>query len=540
MGRTSETRERGSSRHEVDETLAAARLVVALAYAYLVVRNASTLRAADAALVAYVVYAAGVCLALRWRLTIGRATQVALHAADLAVPIGLTVALAEPIVVPGVLYLVPLVGAALRWGAGAALASMSLAIAFVLLPAGHPRFSEPGPDTVAAELIVGGSILTFVGLLGQRRRHETRAIGDLRDRCGTARSFRGSLLLLLEGLTTVCDAKVARVVAVDTRDGRTFAWDYTRGAAPDRALRCTELVGAPRALALAGEATAQRLTAGFHAGEWSGRVELLEPRSRHVSLRPGPFLGRAVRELTPTLYDRYLASHRRSRATEEARTRLARALHDGPIQSLIGAEMHIAALCRQVDPDRTAKHAGVELRRAQDILRQEILALRELMMHLKPLDVTPEELPEYLSQIVRRFSRDTGIRGEFIADGSRLDPARQHCAELARIVQEALSNVRKHSGATHVRVSLRSSDDGLGLIVHDNGRGFAFDGIVAVTPSSTAQSLPVNMPAAIMDSVRALGGRLVIDSNRGRGARLEIVVPSIGSRVTPVSHQVAS
>jgi two-component system nitrate/nitrite sensor histidine kinase NarX len=242
--------------------------------------------------------------------------------------------------------------------------------------------------------------------------------------------------------------------------------------------------------------------------------------------------------LAPALHNIYLVSYRRSHTVRQERARLARQLHDGPIQSLIGAEMQVDALCRRADADSRVRLPAIELRNVQAILRQEVLGLRELMVRMKPLDVTPEELPAYLSQVVNRFSRDSGIRGSFVAEGPPAGPARQHCVELARLVQEALSNVRKHSGATRVSVSLRTRDDGVSLVVEDNGRGFAFEGSMTITKDSPTSSAP----EVLRESVESLGGQLVIDSKPGRGARLEITIrtASAPGATTPITERAAS
>jgi signal transduction histidine kinase len=172
---------------------------------------------------------------------------------------------------------------------------------------------------------------------------------------------------------------------------------------------------------------------------------------------------------------------------------------------------------------------GAQLAQAQAILRQEIVTLRELMVRMKPLDLPSDELPAYLAQTVRRFMLDSGIRAEFISDQRPWHSLlRHHAAGLARIVQEALINVRKHSGASRVTVTLRSEGDDVLLTIEDNGRGF--------DPQQLQWA-----PETIRDVVKDLQGRLAIDSIAGRGARVHIVLPAAlaGASRTGV-HQVAS
>jgi len=174
-----------------------------------------------------------------------------------------------------------------------------------------------------------------------------------------------------------------------------------------------------------------------------------------------------------------------------------------------------------------ANAAGFEstINQAQRILRQEIVGLRELMVRMKPLDLPDGSLPLYLARAVHRFSQESGIRADFAAeDRSGVALPRPHAVALARIVHEALANVRKHSGASRVAVSLHKDADATRLIIQDNGCGF--------------DPQPYAMPELIGDTVRDLGGQLLIDSSPGRGARLDITVPTGGS--SAALRQVAS
>ena len=92
------------------------------------------------------------------------------------------------------------------------------------------------------------------------------------------------------------------------------------------------------------------------------------------------------------------------------------------------------------------------------------------------------------------------------------------CRELARIVQESLVNVRKHSGARHVLVRLAQRAGNLQLTVEDDGKGFSFSGRLSGTELETSGK----GPAVIRDRVRLLAGELAIESTPGHGARLEV------------------
>jgi hypothetical protein len=162
----------------------------------------------------------------------------------------------------------------------------------------------------------------------------------------------------------------------------------------------------------------------------------------------------------------------RERAGALERARFARELHDGAIQSLIAVEMQLDVLRRQSGTQAPVVNA--ELGRIQKLLREEVLKLRELMQAMKSFEVDADRLLGFISDTVERFRRETGIAAEFVSELERVDLAQKGCRELARIVQESLVNVRKHSGAHHVLVRLAQRAGNLQLTVEDDGKGFSF------------------------------------------------------------------
>jgi signal transduction histidine kinase len=150
-----------------------------------------------------------------------------------------------------------------------------------------------------------------------------------------------------------------------------------------------------------------------------------------------------------------------------------------------------------------------------------VLELRETMQRLKPLEVDPRRLVGFLDDAIARFARDTGIRAVFDCSIADVDLAPRVCQELARIVQEALHNVRKHSGASNVVVRFGRAPEGWRLVVEDDGRGFPFEGTLTQAELDGRRAGPF----VIKERVRSLGGSLAITSSAGGGARLEVLLP---------------
>ena len=187
------------------------------------------------------------------------------------------------------------------------------------------------------------------------------------------------------------------------------------------------------------------------------------------------FLQELVRQVGPAVYNVYLLRRLRRRAGALERARFARELHDGAVQSLIAVEMQVDVLRRQsvTRPEQIPEELG----RIQGLLREEVLKLRELMQQMKSLDVDSKRLLGCWRDTVERFQRETGIAARFISDLEELDMPQPVCRELARIVQEGLVNVRKHSQAPHKYWCGWAPDDGKWkMVIEDDGAGFPFSG----------------------------------------------------------------
>jgi signal transduction histidine kinase len=253
------------------------------------------------------------------------------------------------------------------------------------------------------------------------------------------------------------------------------------------------------------------------ANEWQGRVILYnigEGRTIEANLSFAEVL---VDHIAPALSNVFLLRRLRERAETAERARVARELHDGAIQALIGVEMEVEALRRRESHQMSAFVA--DLTHIQELLRKEIVALRELMQALRPIDLdSADHLPDIVASLVTRFLRDTGISAAFVSDAKNVMVPRRAALEVVRIVQEALVNVRKHSGARHVTVRLTEQDRRFTVAVEDDGRGFGFDG------NFTSASVEVQRmgPAMILERARNLGGDVMITSTPGVGSQVEV------------------
>jgi signal transduction histidine kinase len=254
--------------------------------------------------------------------------------------------------------------------------------------------------------------------------------------------------------------------------------------------------------------------------EWNGRFVLVNGRLGRNRERELRFLQNVLRQLAPVLYSIYLFRRLRSRAGTMERARVARELHDTAIQSLISIEMQVDVLRRSAN----GHPQTAELERIQALLREEVLNMRELMHSMRPMEISPHQFLDFTAQLVERFRSDTGVEAQFVSELEEVTLPASACRELARVVQEGLVNVRKHSGAKSVYIRFGAQNGFWKLVIDDDGNGFPFSGRLTLTELDDLH----RGPAVIKERVRAIGGDMVIESSPGHGSRLEITVPQKG------------
>jgi signal transduction histidine kinase len=253
--------------------------------------------------------------------------------------------------------------------------------------------------------------------------------------------------------------------------------------------------------------------------EWRGRVIAASPRWEAEPDEPLQLAQRFVRGVTGVLHSRFLLGRLRARVGAMERGRIARDLHDGTIQALVAIEMELELLRRNAET--RGSPAAAELARVKGLLHDEILDVRDTMQRLARSEIDPRELVGFLDAGIARFERESGIHAIFDCEAEDVDLAPRVCREVARIVQEALQNVRKHSRARNVVVRFERAPAGWRLVVDDDGQGFPFAG--AFTDAQLHEGR--KGPYVIKERVQALGGELHIVTGPGRGARLEILLP---------------
>jgi signal transduction histidine kinase len=251
----------------------------------------------------------------------------------------------------------------------------------------------------------------------------------------------------------------------------------------------------------------------------AGRLYVLDPQIRSSPARELLCVMRLLNELGPVVHNIYLWRRTRSKVHAFERARAAREIHDGIIQSLIGLRLEIEALLLRKDQDATSRR---QLERIQRLLREQSQDARDLMNRLKMSALTAPELIVLLQGLVRKFGNESGIQARFVCNtGTPLLSARA-CHEVARIVQEALVNVRKHSRATEVQVTLSSDGEGVNLVI-ENDETISEMSRLQQEGDGSRRSWE---PAVIRERVLLLNGTLKVESRASSGVRLVIRIPT--------------
>jgi signal transduction histidine kinase len=202
-------------------------------------------------------------------------------------------------------------------------------------------------------------------------------------------------------------------------------------------------------------------------------------------------------------------------AQEQERRNLARELHDEVGQALTAIKMSVGVALRTPG---THPRAHSALEEARSVAETTLQGVRDLSQLLHPSMLDDFGLPETLAAYLRSFSKRTGIRAQFSLTGGdeRMPPDVEVC--LYRIVQEALTNVARHSGALSCSVSLSRGADSVELIVEDAGRGIN----LAANATDVRSGLGL---MGMRERAQTLAGRFTLTNRPEGGTRIVVTLP---------------
>jgi signal transduction histidine kinase len=215
--------------------------------------------------------------------------------------------------------------------------------------------------------------------------------------------------------------------------------------------------------------------------------------------------------------DRTRLLRRTNAAIEAERNRIARDLHDGPVQGVSAASLSLEAALLMIKAGDVERGLDV-LTKIRSELAEEADGLRRLMSGLRPPVLEERGLLPALRDTLARFGTEHGVTASL--SGSVDGDVPDDLETLAfRVVQEALTNAAKHARATTINVHVEMEGNFLRVEVDDDGRGF--------DSGQTREYLRQGRVglASMRERVELASGTLTVRSSPGRGTTITAVLP---------------
>ena len=214
-----------------------------------------------------------------------------------------------------------------------------------------------------------------------------------------------------------------------------------------------------------------------------------------------------------------LIAQKQALATLQERERLARDLHDTLGQVLGYASMQVDAAAK-LSRDGQGQVAALQLDRLGGIIREAHAEVREYIMNLRTTPTLHRPFFTAVQQYLEGFTSNYDIQTDLTIGSSlkatAFSPDTQ--MQIFRIMQEALTNARKHSKARHVHVKFEGKDGRVMVIIRDNGHGFSPNNLKRVYGGHFGLQF-------MQERAGQLGGTLQVQSTPGKGTEVMLEVP---------------
>lgn len=210
-----------------------------------------------------------------------------------------------------------------------------------------------------------------------------------------------------------------------------------------------------------------------------------------------------------------LAAKNEQLAVLEERNFMAQGLHDSIAQSLTFLNLQVQMLesaLKNAEEAQVQENIGFIREGVQECYED----VRELLLNFR-IRESQEEFPDAVRTLIKRFESQTQIGTELVIEGQGLPLNPQQQLQMTFIVQEALSNVRKHAQASVVKIIISDEKD-FTLTISDDGRGF--DRTAQVSLNSTHVGL-----AIMQERAGRIHAKLRIDSKAQQGTTIAVVLP---------------
>jgi PAS domain S-box-containing protein len=205
---------------------------------------------------------------------------------------------------------------------------------------------------------------------------------------------------------------------------------------------------------------------------------------------------------------------------ENERNQIALNLHDDLGQKLTAINLDIAWLKSRIGvQSKSVREKFVEM---SSMIKETVESIRETSSLLRPAILFDLGLVPAIKSQLGKFEKQTGIKCHFYFKPEEFDIEERVALILYRILQESLTNIARHSGASATEIDLVMLKNKIEMIIEDNGKGIAKDKV------NSLESMGI---AGMKERVKSANGKIIIRGENGAGTRIEVKIPLIKVKV---------
>jgi PAS domain S-box-containing protein len=205
---------------------------------------------------------------------------------------------------------------------------------------------------------------------------------------------------------------------------------------------------------------------------------------------------------------------------ENERNQIALNLHDDLGQKLTAINLDIAWLKSRIGVQ--SKSVREKFEEMSSMIKETVESIRETSSLLRPAILFDLGLVPAIKSQLGKFEKQTGIKCHFYFKPEEFDIEERVALILYRILQESLTNIARHSGASATEIDLVMLKNKIEMIIEDNGKGIAKDKV------NSLESMGI---AGMKERVKSANGKIIIRGENGAGTRIEVKIPLIKVKV---------
>jgi PAS domain S-box-containing protein len=203
---------------------------------------------------------------------------------------------------------------------------------------------------------------------------------------------------------------------------------------------------------------------------------------------------------------------------ESERSKISRVLHDTIGQNVSILDFNLATIVEMLEESSRERISGL-IDSMRGVIRETGDRLRDISSGLHPRLVQELGLVAGINNLIDRFQNTTGLEVEASIQGNDLEIEESVAVNLYRIVQEAFTNIFKHSNCSSVFFEMALENGRVSILIKDNGKGFDLEDVIQREIDQRGMGLFI-----MEERAKAIGGSLQIYSESNRGTELQVEV----------------